>query len=106
MRGYDALLAELDHCSAGCLEDDGTLTRTSWKTACLDGAAAIRELLEVVDKLPKTADGVPVVPGMVTWCWVPEGYIMEAHATMENGPVRPWTECYSTRQGAEEANNG
>jgi len=30
--------------------------------------AEIERLTAIIDKLPKTADGVPIVPGMIAWC--------------------------------------
>jgi len=65
--------------------------------------AELARLRDVVDKLPKTADGVPVVPGMTLWC-----------PSMEHGPrsqttiIEPEFRCellsrYSTREAAEAA---
>lgn len=53
-------------------------------------ADEIEELREIVSKLPKTADGVPVVPGKTelhAWCEVcdpPEGSL-SPHELTENG---------------------
>ena len=33
-----------------------------------DAADEIERLQAIIDKLPKTADGVPIVPGMIAWC--------------------------------------
>lgn len=62
----------------------------------------IKQLTEILEKLPKTADGVPLTVGMKVWevdkinifCYfVPEGFVAS----------RGWTECYSTYELAQTA---
>ena len=81
----------------------------------LDIIAERDELLKVVEKLPKTADGVPVVPE--TTVWYPEaGYMNEGVVRWDGGdyyakfqPMDQWSprvavsDCYSTEQAAKEA---
>src|SRR5690554_6157274 len=75
------------------------------------------KLRAIVDKLPKTADGVPVVPGMALYPLHPLPGVEDDHgiatigvydpATMEHlvhgyGEFRTGA-CYSTREAAEAA---
>ena len=87
------------------------------------------ELRAVVEKLPKTAGGVPVVPGMNLWIVDPPdrpnpfevtvssvgpGHVIKAWEEDEMHPEWMWcyepdeplSGCYSTRQAAEEAAKG
>jgi hypothetical protein len=70
----------------------------------------------VVAKLPKTADGVPITPGMELWGslgWNNEPAKATLRGTYAEGysvgtpewgmNVRPEVECYSTREAAEAA---
>lgn len=78
-------------------------------------AAELHRLREIVDKLPKTADGVTVVPGMVLWtdvCDVKEtssGFSYDGFSTrLGTIPclrMRPmdYPKCYSTKEAAEAA---
>ena len=94
----------------------------------------VEYLKAIVDKLPKTADGVPVTLGMVVYCdmsgrpgWSSAGYtVVAGEVGCENGEwcskmcgclseseSRPvsWafervSECYSTREAAEAAAKG
>lgn len=93
----------------------------------------LAELSEVVGKLPKTADGVPVTPGMKVWHCVDHNYgpkgtdqkfpdVNGIDARMSrpyccgnkcwdhgcqsdpgSGTKREWSECYSTREAAQSA---
>jgi hypothetical protein len=69
----------------------------------------LAEAQAIIDKLPKTTDGVPVWPGMVVW-YLFRGipYSTLALAFTKNGRVMSyaggWTEgVYSTREAAEAA---
>jgi hypothetical protein len=81
-----------------------------WQTA------QVERLRAIVDKLPKTADGVPVVPMMEVWFWNDADYIDSAHAytfsqQRHKVPISILTEwgwvrvahCYSTREAVEAA---
>lgn len=87
-------------------------------------------LLELVDRLPKTADGVPITPGMMVWhctehSWkskgshefaqmvegigvkMPRPYCVGRRCWDDGcqgdsggGTTRDWSECYSTREAA------
>ncbi len=87
----------------------------------------IERLQAIVAKLPKTADGVPVVPGVDAVFWAggdkrnclvplqasnchyvlgPEGYVrhsIKKHHSDEKVSIR---KCYSTREAAEAAKEG
>ncbi len=87
-----------------------------------DQGERIVALEAIVDKLPKTADGVPVVPGMDVWCkdavshprstvgcyqWHVKnvdfrGLISGTFHNVSEGP-HDASACYSTRQAAEAA---
>ncbi len=69
-------------------------------------ATAIRALLadhsrlsEIVERLPKTADGVPVAPG--TTLWTVLGGNLEQVQISHGGGL--YTECYSTPEAARAA---
>ena len=74
-------------------------------------AAALRlgrerkRLQAIVDKLPKTADGVPIVPGRRVWQTPGDWYGVKM--SMTAGPYcttfPEWDEVYSTREAAEAA---
>ena len=88
---------------------------------CLEAAAEIERLTTIVESLPKTADGVPVVPGKDS-VWHPEHLqdypdmliINEVEfAEVFFGPADevvdaswPVSECYSTRELAVAARKG
>ncbi len=86
----------------GCYDDSLTLAE---KITVVVKAG--REKQTIVEKLPKTADSVPVVPGMTLW---PTGIDMQYGPR----PVRdgcPFAniglrQCYSTREKAEKATKG
>jgi hypothetical protein len=88
-------------------------------------AAEIQRLRDIIDKLPKTADGVPVVPGMKVYVpaavagywgqkpgkavefmvdWI-HSEAMPIHLVFIQGQTYQIlaSRCYSTRQAAEEA---
>jgi len=69
-------------------------------------------LQAIVDSLPKTADGVPVVPGMEVWFWLNDETILvhqKAVQFVEDNQQSIMTSygwlnvrhCYSTREAAE-----
>ena len=85
------------------------------KKAMQAAAAEIKRLQAIVDKLPKTKDGVPVVPGEDV-VWHPaianeEGELspLDVHASRcaswQEVPTVAFavSECYSTREDAEAA---
>jgi len=76
-----------------------------------DAADEIERLRAIVDKLPKTADGVTVVPGMLLYHYAtgrPLGNVvtytagMRAHGQWAVAAY-PVGDCYSTREAAEAA---
>lgn len=82
-----------------------------WSERFLAATKEIERLQSIVDKLPKTADGVPVTPRMQVWCKTPVGGVEALklpHANSEEsirsgfGWVRLY-QCYSTREAAESA---
>ena len=91
---------------------------TADKAAPVIAADRIEELEAIVARLPKTADGVPVVPGVFVYAeasWLGKhGEIVEflwepktVHAWNEGTPVASWRvkieNAYSTREAAERA---
>ena len=76
-----------------------------------DAAVEIGRLRAIVDKLPKTANGVPVVPGMKLWdanvSLAPYGPIDVVMAGNDGDYYQPhewdWDNCYSTKEAAEAA---
>ena len=76
-----------------------------------EAADEIARLTAIVDKLPKTADGVTVVPGMLLYHYAtgrPLGNVvtytagMRAHGQWAVAAY-PVGDCYSTREAAEAA---
>jgi hypothetical protein len=78
-----------------------------------DSKKRIVVLQDIVDKLPQTADGVPVVPGMKVYAKDPTGYIQgydvgtNSARTDSSIPEPTYLQynwhCYSTREAAEAA---
>jgi len=79
------------------------------EVALCDATKRIVALQAIVDGLPKTADGVPVVPGM--HLYEPKGDTWWEYVTVSTGSVRsrvgnvwqPARHFYSTREAAEAA---
>jgi len=72
--------------------------------------AANAKLQAIVDKLPKTADGVAVMPGMKIWLDDSDGPVERVDTAICTTPgpqvhwYEPiWSQCYSTRAAAEAA---
>lgn len=70
----------------------------------------IKRLSSIVDKLPKTADGVPVIPRIDKVFWRFDGGKRERVVDSKwrvlpigGGASEPLVECYSTREAAQEA---
>ena len=90
--------AELE---AGNCEDGGARAAYLLRWA----ADEIECLRAIVDKLPKTADGVPVVPGTRVWTSRAGGEpVWWADAVLV--PAIPWSDYWSTREAAEAAAKG
>jgi len=78
-------------------------------------ADEVERLRAIVDKLPKTADGVPVVPGMTLWdsIWLGRPFgVQQLSVFCPNASRSEWmcnegevdvSQCYSTRAAAEAA---
>ena len=77
--------------------------------------AEVDRLAAIVAKLPKTADGVPVVPGMELWhagtAWSDKGDYAWSFYRRRNGELEVQfilcnvllSDCYSTREAANHA---
>lgn len=107
----ERLQAIVDCCDAECLLDDSMTVNE--RVAVM--AEKLREATAIVDKLPKTADGVPIVPGCdVVWI---DTKVIGFRCSSEIG-IDGWVsfgdeygccrsrrvgECYSTREAAEAA---
>ncbi len=67
--------------------------------------AMVEEMEGVVVRLPTTADGVPIVPGMTVWAWFADSHddgpeqVSIEH--VRGGGVYVW--CYSTEEAAKAA---
>jgi hypothetical protein len=59
-------------------------------------------LQAIVDRLPKTADGVPIAPGASVWAWMGDAGIVETEI-QRVGKGGWFDACYSTREAAEKA---
>ena len=90
-----------------------------------DLEAENKRLAAIVDRLPKTTDGVPITPGMTVWTYNPgyeeeilsyivarialcdkgDWWIADKTADTWQGGMEP-DECYSTEQAAREAEGG
>lgn len=66
----------------------------------LELMAEVEELQAIIAKLPRTADGVPVVPGMTLFLLSGSGAIIPTHAKMYTDYEK---EYFSTREAAEAA---
>lgn len=68
----------------------------------INARAELAKLREIVDKLPKTADGVPIVPGMPLFFWTDDRELYEEKASPN--PLENWEQgpgdCYSTKAAA------
>jgi len=68
--------------------------------------AELDRLRAMEDKLPKTADGVAVVPGMMVWYRTGHHVVhrtVEMRAQLRNMACMSVSGCYSTREAAEAA---
>jgi len=71
----------------------------------LEMCEEIERLRAIMDRLPKTADGVPIVAGMELWR-VRADVVIHRFAMISDVDVEgsdPATLCYSTREAAEKA---
>jgi hypothetical protein len=84
------------------------LIQQAINSATADLRAENERLKEVVEKLPKTADGVPVVPGMTIYDLRPSGCTpFFVSAVFEKASKHNmYADCYSTREAAEAAQKG
>ena len=107
-REMDAALAEVfaEKLDAEAAEKEPAI-RPGHSVFCL--SLEVKRLQAIVDKLPTTADGVPVVPGMMLY--LPRSAYMGRAMFHANGFVcgngGPLCgQCYSTRKAAEAAEKG
>jgi hypothetical protein len=89
---YRDLTGTMDHLAG---RDDGLGWAACWQKQQVE----IERLRAIVDRLPKTADGVPVTPGMTLW-GAGGGYGIQINRV---GPYRTYPLMYSTREEAEAA---
>ncbi len=72
----------------------------------MEDAEALRQAADLIERLPVTADGVPVVPGMEVWHRDFKGRISPETAQLESPFPHILICCYSTRAAAEAAKKG
>lgn len=90
-----------------------TERRDAYYTSYKKAMERVGELEAIVEKLPKTADGVPITPGMKVWGTSPFGGVRDPATAQLRGffdeyPIFAceWghnvagRECYSTREAA------
>ena len=66
-----------------------------------ESKAELAKAREIVGRLPKTKDGVPVTPRMDLYGVNGAGHIIVMEAPTSKGPCMWWySECYSTRAAA------
>ncbi len=80
----ESLLIDSADAHSGGLTDD---QEAQIAEDCLEAATKLKYLQAVVKKLLKTADGVPVVPGMTVF-WTGEGFSDEKRLQVQSGLVR------------------
>ena len=99
------------------VEDVAERERDRWVTENNQLKTDLAAANAIIEKLPLTADGVPVVPGMKVHCfhsdygiiqWTIKGSFDIEDACMSEDefyfrPAEWWTHCYSTREAAEAA---
>lgn len=78
-----------------------------------EAAAEIERLQAIVSRLPRTADGMPIAPGMKLWTvfdgsdvtvnWFCRGHGTGVWLMDTDRGNRTESECYSTREAAEKA---
>ncbi len=61
------------------------------------------DLQAIVDKLPKTADGVPIVPGMRVYHRDWKGNVTDERTSWAPPYPKVFCCCYSSREAAEAA---
>jgi hypothetical protein len=99
---YADIMKELVAFWCGPLDDD-EYNRGLEDGPRLEASARERHLQATVDRLPKTADGVPVVPGMNVF-YLDDEEVCSAGPIMLDLPK--WLavgDCYSTQAAAEAA---
>jgi hypothetical protein len=99
-----AARAETLECEGRTLHYDLAMAKSQLEQA----QAEIARLREIVERLSKTADGVPMTEGMTAWVPKSAGVIdevtmMTAYAMNAIGTPFPAEDCYSTRDAAEKA---
>ena len=103
--GSDVVIFTCDKCNAPVgttlCTDDGNIC-----TVCL--LARVKELEAVVETLPVTADGVPVVPGMKVYDKDLQGYDVVGlsardDSSMPSDAYLTWRLCFATLTAAAEA---
>lgn len=79
---------DLEHCCGDCLYEIAKAQRIE-----------IKQLQAIVDRLPKTKDGVPVVPGMVLYLRWAGRYMSQLTVALRDKGLH--ASYYSTRTAAE-----
>ena len=91
---------------------DGEISMGMGVVMQCDISRKLVQLQAVVDKLPKTADGVLIEPSMKVYAFDPIGYLqgydvqgmgMCDDSSSPSVAYIPWLRCYSTHEAAREA---
>lgn len=94
--------------AAQILRDEANTDYYDYRTIEPDDAELIAQLVltqaAIIDKLPKTEDGVPISPDMEVWQIDPKGMVNYGHpwrSTYDGPRFVPHYPFYSTREAAE-----
>ncbi len=105
----------VDKLITALLEEEGTYTALvrAGLTGKINAICEVARAYEaIVAKLPKTADGVPIVPGMKVYQTDPTGYVQgydvgvnqaADDSSWPSPAYLTYSQCYSTREAAEAA---
>ena len=79
------LIEQLNDAAAGWLRcPTGPMGWLTHPELMREAAARLAELDAVVERLPKTADGVPIVPGMTIYKHLPAGFTLSEYLCFED----------------------
>lgn len=92
-------MTDIDRIIANCRRDSRTVSGSERRALCDE----IERLRAIVGRLPKTSDGVPVLPGDRMFCRCGMGPAKEVLVPPQAPIDSVFPGCYSTREAAEAA---